>query len=144
MDSTLTIPGRYDRLEQIAKFIEQAGQAAGLDEVAVCRCQLAVDEACTNIIEHGYEGEDRGEIELVCSPGEGELVITISDQAQKCNPDAVPEPTLNASLEEMQIGGLGLYFMRQVMDKVDHYYEDGTNRLVLVKRRETEPPPAES
>jgi anti-sigma regulatory factor (Ser/Thr protein kinase) len=144
MESTLTIPGRYDRLEQIAKFIEQAGQAAGLDEVAVCRCQLAVDEACTNIIEHGYEGEDRGEIELVCAPGDGELVITISDQAQRFDPEAVPEPTLNTSLEDMQIGGLGLYFMRQVMDEVEHSYADGTNRLVLVKRREPGAPPAET
>ena len=136
MESTLTIPGRYDRLEQIAKFIEQAGQAAGLDEVAVCRCQLAVDEACTNIIEHGYEGEDRGEIALVCAPADGELVITISDQAQRFDPEAVPEPTLNASLEDMQIGGLGLYFMRQVMDAVEFTYEDGNNKLVLVKKRE--------
>jgi serine/threonine-protein kinase RsbW len=141
MESTLTVPGRYDRLEQISKFIEQAGQAAGLDEVAVCRCQLAVDEACTNIIEHGYEGEDRGEIELACAPGDGELVITISDQAKRFDPEAVPEPILDASLEDMQVGGLGLYFMRQVMDAVEFVHEDGTNRLILVKKRESGPAP---
>jgi anti-sigma regulatory factor (Ser/Thr protein kinase) len=143
MDSSLTVPGRYDHLEQIASFIAAAGQAAGLDEVAVCRCQLAVDEACTNIIEHGYEGEDRGQIELVCTPGEGELTITITDQAQRFSLEAVREPTLNASLEDMQIGGLGLYFMRQVMDTVEHSYEGGANRLVLVKRREPAAPPTQ-
>jgi serine/threonine-protein kinase RsbW len=137
MDSKLTVPGRFDRLEEIAKFIERAGQAAGLDETAVAHCQLAVDEACTNIIEHGYGGEGRGPIELVCQPGRGELVITIRDQAKRFNPEAVPEPTLNASLEDMQIGGLGLYFMRQVMDSVAFTYEAGINELVLVKRRAT-------
>ena len=143
MDSTLTVPGRFDRLEEISKFIEQAGQAAGLDEVAVCRCQLAVDEACTNIIEHGYEGEGRGEIVLRCEPGDGELVITSRDQGKRFDPDAVPAPTLDASLEDMQIGGLGLYFMRQVMDAVDFTYAAGTNQLVLVKKREAGSQPAE-
>jgi len=138
MELRLTVPGRYDRLETISKFVGQAGQFAGLDEVAICRCQLAVDEACTNIIEHGYEGEGRGDIELCCEPGQGELVITISDQAKPFDPDAVPQPTLNASLEDMQIGGLGLYFMRQVMDAVEFSYEDGSNKLVLVKKRELE------
>jgi len=137
MDLRLTVPGRYDRLEQIAKFVEQAGRQAGLDEVAICRCQLAVDEACTNIIEHGYEGEGRGNIDLTCAPGAGELTITIVDYAKPFDPDAVPEPTLNTSLEDMQIGGLGLYFMRQVMDAVEFSSEDGNNKLVLVKRRET-------
>lgn len=136
MESTLQVPGRYDRLEQIAKFIAAAGAAAGLDEAAVGHCQLAVDEACTNIIEHGYGGEDRGGIEIACAAGEGELVITIRDEARPFDPEAVPEPTLNAPLEEMQIGGLGLYFMRQVMDAVEFAHEDGANRLVLVKRRE--------
>ena len=148
MEARLTVPGRYDRLETISKFVEQAGQDAGLDEVAICRCQLAVDEAVTNIIEHGYEGEGRGEIDLrcECEPGQGELVITISDQAKPFDPDAVPQPTLNASLEDMQIGGLGLYFMRQVMDAVEFSYEDGSNKLVLVKKRESDagaPPAAE-
>lgn len=139
MEHRLTVPGRFDRLETIAKFVEQAGQDAGLDEVAICRCQLAVDEAVTNIIEHGYEGEGRGDIDLRCDcePGQGQLVITIHDQAKPFDPADVPAPTLNASLEDMQIGGLGLYFMRQVMDAVEFSYEDGGNKLVLMKKRET-------
>jgi serine/threonine-protein kinase RsbW len=136
MESKLHVPGRYDRLEQIAKFIEQAGAEAGLDETAICRCQLAVDEACTNIIEHGYEGEGLGAIDIVCEPGEGELVITIEDQAKPFDPASIPEPHLNTNLEDIQVGGLGLYFMRQVMDAVEFSTDDGSNKLVLVKRRE--------
>jgi serine/threonine-protein kinase RsbW len=135
MQQTLKVPGRYDRLEQISKFIEQAGEEAGLDPVAICRCQLAVDEACTNIIEHGYQGEDRGPIEIECEPGAGELVITISDQARPFAAEDVPEPQLGESLEALQVGGLGLFFMRQVMDAVEFTHEEGSNKLVLVKRR---------
>lgn len=137
MEQRLNVPGRFDRLEQISKFIEQAGLTAGLDDTAVCRCQLAVDEACTNIIEHAYEGEGRGSIDIVCDLGAGELTITIADQGKPFDPNSVPEPQLGAQLDDMQVGGLGLYFMRQVMDAVEFSYQDGSNKLVLVKRRET-------
>ena len=136
MENRLNVPGRFDRLEQISKFIEQAGHTAGLDDTAICRCQLAVDEACTNIIEHAYEGEGRGNIDIVCEEGAGELTITIADHGKPFDPNSVPEPQLGAQLEDMQVGGLGLYFMRQVMDAVEFSYQDGSNKLVLVKRRE--------
>ena len=139
MDLHLQVPGRYDRLGQIAEFVEQAGAQAGLDEAALCRCQLAVDEACTNIIEHGYGGEGRGDIDLACTGGDGELIIMIEDEARPFDPAAVPHPRLSADLDEVSIGGLGLYFMRQVMDAVEFSYAGGRNRLVLVKRREALP-----
>lgn len=136
MEHKLKVPGRYDRLEQISQFIEQAGEAAGLDTVAICRCQLAVDEACTNIIEHGYEGEDRGAIEIACEPGAGELVITISDQAKPFDAETVEGPRLGDNLDEVQVGGLGLFFIKQVMDTVEFIHGEGSNKLVLVKKRE--------
>jgi len=137
MEHRLHVPGWFDRLEQISKFIEQSGLEAGLDETAICRCQLAVDEACTNIIEHAYEGEGRGSIDICCDPepAAGELTIVIEDHGKRFDPDSVPSPQLNTNLEDMQVGGLGLYFMRQVMDAVEFSYQDGSNKLVLVKRR---------
>lgn len=136
MERRLSVPGRYDRLEQICNFVSEAAEAAGLNETASSRCQLAVDEACTNIIEHGYEGEDRGSIEIVCQPAAGELKITIHDHAPPFDAAAIPEPKLNLDVEDMGVGGLGLYFMRQVMDAVEFSYENGGNTLVLIKRRE--------
>jgi serine/threonine-protein kinase RsbW len=136
MEYRLKVPGRFDRLEQISKFVEQAGLEAGLDDTAICRCQLAVDEACTNIIEHAYEGEGRGNIEILCDSSPGELTITIEDQGKPFDPDSVPQPKLHTNLDDMQVGGLGLYFMRQVMDAVEFSYDRGSNKLVLVKRRD--------
>ena len=63
---------------------------------------VAVDEACTNIIEHGYGGEDRGMIEIACEARDGELVITIQDHAQPFDPSEVPPPNLNATLDELK------------------------------------------
>jgi anti-sigma regulatory factor (Ser/Thr protein kinase) len=134
----LTVPGRYDRLAQISNFVAQAGAEAGLSEAEISHCELAVDEACTNIIEHGYGGEDRGSLEITCDPQAGELIIMIQDHARRFDPSTIPQPKLDASVEELGVGGLGLYFMRQVMDAVEFSYENGQNKLVLIKRREDE------
>jgi serine/threonine-protein kinase RsbW len=131
----LSIPGRFDQMERVCQLIGQVALEAGLGEAESGRCQLAVDEACTNIIEHGYGGEDRGTIDLVCQVRPEELVITLHDHAQPFDPSDVPPPKLNAPLDELKVGGLGIYFMRQVMDAVEFSYEDGGNKLVLVKRR---------
>jgi serine/threonine-protein kinase RsbW len=135
MERNLSVPGRFDRLEQVGQLVAEAAQEAGFNEADVNRCQLAVDEACTNIIEHGYEGEDKGKIEIACASLPGELTITIRDQAKRFDPNAAPPPKLNTNIENLGVGGLGLYFMRQVMDRVEFSYEDGGNKLILVKRK---------
>ena len=135
MVRTLTVPGRYSSLETTSRFVAEAARAAGLGERDSAHCQLAVDEACTNIIEHGYGGENRGDIRLRCDIAPGELTITIRDAAKHFDPGSVPEPKLQVPLEDMRIGGLGLYFMRNVMDSVEFSYEEGGNKLVLVKRK---------
>jgi len=68
-------PGKYSNLEKISDFVAKNAQSAGLNEQDVYSVQLAVDEACANIIEHGYEGENKGDIECVCEIVEGEAEI---------------------------------------------------------------------
>ncbi len=134
-ESRLIVPARYDRIKQICSFVVDAANVAGLDESSTFQCQIAVDEACTNIIEHGYEGEDKGRIEVICNTNPGVLKIELLDQAPPFDPNKVPEPDLGAPLEDMKIGGLGIYFMKKMMDDVSFSRENGTNRLGLLKRR---------
>ncbi len=134
---TAIFPARLEQLDAIREFAAQAARDAGMNDSDVYAVTLSIDEACTNIIEHAYEGEGRGSIDIHCDPEPGELTITIEDRGKPFDPDSVPEPRLNTNLEEMQVGGLGLYFMRQVMDAVEFSYSNGSNKLVLIKRRET-------
>jgi serine/threonine-protein kinase RsbW len=136
MALNLVVRGRLDHLPQIAEFIEQAGLQAGLDETAIFHCQLSVDEHFTNVVQYGYGGEDHGDVQLACEPAEGELTITITDQSPQFDPTSVPPPNFNVALEDMRVGGLGIYFIRQKMDAVEYAYANGNNTLVLVKRRE--------
>ena len=131
----LTVDGRLKNLATIADFVVKAAQASGLNEKATFEVQLAVDEACTNVIEHSYRGEEKGEIALRCELADGDFVITIRDHGQPFNPEDVPLPDLKCSLAERCIGGLGLYFMRRLMDEVRFHFGAEGNELTMVKRR---------
>jgi len=139
-ERTLTVPGRLDELAHISDFITQVARDAGFGEDDVFHIQMAVDEACSNIIEHGY-GQDGGEdISLTCVlEANGDLRIEIRDRGRPFDPAQVSLPQIDTGkddLDEVQIGGLGLYFMRKLMDEVTfHFNEKSGNRLTMVKRR---------
>jgi serine/threonine-protein kinase RsbW len=131
-----TFPGRAESLSAIGTFIAEAAQAAGFDEAMVYRIQLAVDEACSNIIEHAYGEGNQGEIECTCAIHETGLTITLRDSGAPFNPSHVPQPDLGASLEERNAGGLGLYLMYQIMDTVRFDFDESGNTLTLEKLKE--------
>ena len=120
----LTIPGRFEYLSAIADFIGEAGREAGFDQDTIFHVQMAVDEACSNVVEHAYRGQAIGDIKLYCDCRAGEWTIIIRDTGRPFNPDAVPEPDPKTNLEDVKTGGLGLYFMRQLMDEVEFSFDE--------------------
>lgn len=132
-----TFPGRFKSLAKIGEFVTRAAEEAGFDAREIYAVQLAVDEACSNIIEHAYGGEGQGTIECTCRIVPEALIIVLKDHGRPFDPEAVPVPNLDASLEERQGGNLGLYFMRQLMDEVSfERTSDCFNVLTMIKRRE--------
>ena len=139
MAQTVTFPGRFESLVGISEFVARIAQAAGLDMRAVYDVQMAVDEACANIIEHAYGGEGRGDIECTCCADSDALTVTLRDRGRPFDPADVPEPDLRASLEERREGGLGLYFIRRLMDEAHfEFTPDSGNILTMIKRKERE------
>ena len=134
----LTVPGQFEYLAQISDFVIKAAREAGLSEDDIFHVEMAVDEACSNVIEHAYARVE-GNIELACAvPEPGRLTITIHDQGRPFDPESVPQPPLgeDATLDMIQEGGLGLYFMRKLMDEVTFSFTPGDgNTLVMTKRR---------
>ncbi len=130
----LTVDGRPENLTAIAEFVTEVAQASGLNEKDTFKVKLAVDEACANVIEHGYGEGKKGKIALRCECADGDFVVIIRDSASPFNPDAVPLPDITCSLEKRKHGGLGLYFMRKLMDEVRfHFHPEGTE-LTMVKK----------
>lgn len=137
MTQEISIPGRYDRIIEVCKFVVGGAEQAGFNNDDLFKIELACDEACTNIIEHAYGAENMGEIRVTWQFAGEAFTITITDEAQPFNPQDVPEPNVHAGpndIDDLKIGGLGIHFMRKLMDEV-HFNVDrnGGNRLVMTK-----------
>jgi len=147
---TVTFPARFESLADICDFVTQAAQAASLDTTAVSAVQTAVDEACSNIIEHAYPENSGGQIECTCEDTTEKFIVTIKDHGTPFNPEMIPAPDIDAGLEDRPIGGLGLYFMRQLMDEVKFEFitpsgeEPGANILMLAKHKRPDDETTES
>lgn len=138
-----SIAAEYKHLIEMGHFILEIAFQAGFSEDDAYKIQLAVDEACSNIIEHAYGGGSKeNNICCVCKILTDKLKIELYDNGASFNPNNVPSPNLSTKLEDRDKGGLGLFLIRQIMDFVEFQPQiqtrcaSGTyNRLVLVKYR---------
>lgn len=134
---TKTFSGRYSSLAQISEFIADAAEDADFSPSEIYAIKLAVDEACTNIIEHAYGGEGHGDIRCTCETSQNQMTITLRDRGKTFEPDYVPEPDFDVPLEKLQTRGAGLFFMRKLMDEVRFDFDPQKgNSLVMVKRKQ--------
>lgn len=136
VENHLTIWGRLDEIVRARDFVAAIAQDHGLSEKAVHHCTLAIDETCTNIIEHGYQmNGDEKTIEITCRKEPARLVIQIRDGAPPFNPLLRANPDPDTILEDREHGGWGIFFVKNVMDDV-HYSRAGTyNELIMSKNK---------
>ena len=132
----LIVPASFTSLEEIRDYFSRAAQEAGLDEEAIFEVQVAVDEAASNIIDHAYEGECESEIECSYEIKKENLKLNLHDHGKPFDPEKVELPDIMVDPTRRKKGGLGLYFMRQMMDEVNFSFSgDGGNDLTMIKRR---------
>ncbi len=118
-------------------WIRQQLLAAGLDESSIHKVEIASEEALVNIIRHAYKNE-MGTIEIHIHEKQPCVEITIRDHGPPFNPlekDISFDRT--AGIDEREIGGLGILFMREYMDEVRYRREGDANVLSLIKRNAT-------
>ncbi|HEX2619447.1 MAG TPA: ATP-binding protein, partial [Phototrophicaceae bacterium] len=82
----LQFPAQFEQIEAACEFVTQQAASMGMDDDSVYHCRLSVEEICTNIIEHGYEGRTDGSIEIVCQISPDSFTIIIIDDAPAFNP----------------------------------------------------------
>ena len=130
---SFTVDAKIKNIPVIAEGLEGFLLDVGVNPEILPDIQLAVDEATTNIIMHGYAGKP-GTIAISCSVEDGTVRIVIRDRAPPFNPLSIKEPDLTAGLEDRVVGGMGIFLIRKVMDAVSYEYEGGENVLRMEKK----------
>jgi serine/threonine-protein kinase RsbW len=123
-----------ESLKDFRAFIrEHCAGLPGINDEVLYDLQLAVDEACTNVISHGYAGLNPGSIILDLEPDPDKLTITLTDFGHSFEPSSAPVPDTEASIEERELGGFGLFFIQQSVDDIDYQVTEEGNKMILTK-----------
>ncbi len=129
----LKVEAKLENLAVIGDFITEAMKQLGRDQETF-QVQLAVDEACTNIIQHAYSGDSEKPIRILCLISGNDLVIQIRDWGEPFDPDSVPQPDIESELFERKLGGFGVFLIRQMMHEVKYvFHAGGYNELTMTK-----------
>ena len=140
-ENSLTVPGRFAEVQRLCAFVGRGARQVGFDEDSIFQIELACDEACTNIIEHTYGREDKGEITVRWRVKQGSFVVSIEDSGRPFDPGQIPpppsppEPPPPDDEFEIQVGGLGVFFMRELMDTVEFSYKAGQGNVLTMEKR---------
>lgn len=130
----LKLPSQVDNLEIIRDFISGVAQKVGFGEDDANKIELAVDEACTNVIEHAYNNDDSNDIDIAIKLDYQKLTIVVTDRGKSFRFNQVEMPDMDSYLAELRVGGLGIYLMKTLMDEVDYRTKpNGKNEVRMVK-----------
>lgn len=130
----LILPARVENLEAVQAFVaERVG--ADCSPKTQMQLDLAVEEIFVNIASYAYapgEGEAALRVELSDEPRA--VTLTFRDRGVPYDPLAREDPDVNSLAEDRQIGGLGVFLTKQLMDELRYEYKDGQNVLTMIKK----------
>lgn len=128
------LPNRLAAIAEAADEIAAFCETHGVPPSAIGHLNLALDEAMTNTINYGWPEGGEHEIALTLSVSGGTVLAEVADDGRAFDPLEVPPPDLDSDLESRPIGGLGVHFMKTLMDDVTYRREGGRNILTMRKR----------
>ena len=131
----LHVPSSTENLSMIRDFVGGIGQRAGFSESDVAKLELAVDEACANVIEHAYGSDATHEVTVKATLDAEAVQIEIVDTGCGFDPRQVQPVNLEELIGKRKSGGLGMRLIQSLMDEVQYHIGPGQkNELRMVKR----------
>jgi serine/threonine-protein kinase RsbW len=132
---TLDVPSTTQNLALIRDFVSRIAGQAGLNDVEVGQLELAVDEACANVIEHAYGDDKTKQVMIRAVFDEETLRIHVIDTGEGFDPTQVQQQDLKDLIAKRKTGGLGMRLIKTLMDEVHYEIEPGKkNELRMVKK----------
>lgn len=132
----LKIPADSKNLDIIRKFISAISENMGFPDEEIYKIELAVDEACANVVKHAYLTNSRKDrmIHIEARDKKDRLEITIYDKGKGFDPQKIKKPDIVEYMKKMKRGGLGIYLIKALMDQVSFKIHAGVrNEVRMVK-----------
>jgi anti-sigma regulatory factor (Ser/Thr protein kinase) len=133
MEKHLILKNEIAEISKLAIFIEELADELGLTPDLVFNLNLVLEEAISNVILYAYPKEEHQFISLKAVKKDNQLIFVLTDSGKEFDPTQAPDADITLSAEERQIGGLGIFLIRQIMNKVEYQRIDGQNVLTLGK-----------
>ena len=130
---SLTLTNNIQELDKLEPFLDQALDGTDIELSLMSQLDLALEEAIANIIMYAYPKGETGTVKLNIEAKDGVIHAEIIDSGIPFNPLQQQEAKLDVSLEERQIGGLGIHLIKEIMDTATYEYKDHQNILSLSK-----------
>ena len=133
----LRINNQIDELVKLEVFLNELAGEWRLSEPLVFSLNLVLEEALTNINDYGFDDDNEHTIEIYFKKTGDELTISIIDDGHEHDPTLVADPDITSSAENRSIGGLGIFLIKKIMDKVEYQRKENKNYLTLTKNIES-------
>ena len=134
MEKSIILANELSEISKLNDFIEDIGNEFSLTPDVVFNLTLVLEEAVVNVINYAYPKEDHESIYLSAKMQDGSIIFVLSDSGKEFDPTMAPEADVTLSAEDRQIGGLGIFLIRQIMNEVRYERIDGKNVLTLEKK----------
>ena len=134
MEKSIILANEISEITKLNAFIEEIGNEFSLTPDIVFNLTLVLEEAVVNVINYAYPKEEHQFIYLSARLHEGSVILVLTDTGKEFDPTMAPEADVTLDAEERQIGGLGIFLIRQIMNEVKYERIEGKNVLTLEKK----------
>lgn len=134
MEKSIVLANDISEISRLNEFVEAIGEEFSLAPDVTFNLNLVLEEAVVNIINYAYPKEEHEKIYLSAHLHNGSIVLVLTDTGKEFDPTMVPDADITLSADERQIGGLGIFLIRQIMNEVKYERIEGKNILTLEKK----------
>ena len=134
LTESLTIKNDVHEVKRFGDFMKSATEKLGVEKSLARQLRLAVEEAVVNVIEYAYPTDTEGDITIKMMSDGHILHFQIIDTGIAFDPTSKQKTDTTLSVEDRQIGGLGILLVRELMDSINYERTDGKNILTLIKK----------
>ena len=130
----ISLRNQLPEIHRLVGVVEAFFSDNGLPDRLAHNFNLAFDEIITNIVSYGYDDEGEHLIDVRLSVADGLVEAEVIDDAKAFDPLNAPDPDVTTELDDRPIGGLGVFFVKKLMDEVRYKRENDRNHFYFCKR----------